>query len=83
MYEAIADAFPLFGCPLSLYSEFVLEFDENAKSAEKARKVMARKASEAMARSKSELATSVVALISKRMCASRKAIPPSLQMHQS
>jgi hypothetical protein len=83
MYEAIADAFPLFGCPKTLYSDFVLEFDEDAKSAEKARKVMARKASEAMARSKSELATSVVALISKRMFASRKAIPPSLQLHQS
>ena len=55
MYEAIADAFPPFGCPLTLYSEFVLGFDEDAKSAEKARKLMARKASEAMERSKSEL----------------------------
>jgi len=55
MYEAIADAFPLFGCSLTLVSGFVLAFDEAAKSAEKARKLMARKASEAMARSKSEL----------------------------
>jgi len=55
MYEAITNAFPLFDCPLTFYSEFVLEFDEDAKSAEKARKKMARKASEAMARSKSKL----------------------------